>query len=247
MNDPKHLPIDYEAELAKQAADLQSRLSTPSGDLIRVNQNKTFTFPDGTESSEPFDAVIVDFIYANTYYATSYNAKELTPPECFAIGEKQKLLVPSDNSPHKQAPSCEVCPQNQWGSGNGNGKACRNNVLLALLPPDATSENPLWLLKVSPTAIKHFESYVTKVMRQFNSPPIKVVSKIGFDPQQHYPVVRFGAPRPNENVGAFFERIQEARQRLMTEPDLSSAKPEVAGIAPAAAQKAAGGGTRIRR
>lgn len=60
-------------------------------------------------------------------------------------------------------------------------KACKNSRLLALLPVDADDETPIMVLKVSPTALKAFDSYVASVARSFQLPPLGVVTEIGFD------------------------------------------------------------------
>lgn len=215
--------VDIQAEMEKQALAIASRISAPSGDRIRITQQKTFKFPDGTEHPGPCEFVIVDFAAANFLYTTPYTEGEATPPDCFALGLDANTMVPSANSPNKQAELCAVCPQNQFKSApNGRGKACRNTRLLAVLPPDATEETPLWLLSLSPTAIKAFDDYASTVARTFKAPPSKVISTIGFDPTASYATLRFGKPQANPNYELAFNRLEEARQRLLVEPDMSS-------------------------
>lgn len=216
----KNLPVNYEAEMAKEAAEIASRIGAPGGDTIQVTQDKLFKFPDGTETPGPFDAVIVDFVSGNFFYEGKFDKKNITPPSCFALGTDPKNMVPSSSSPDRQAVDCNVCPNNLFGS-DGAGKACKNTRILALLPPDATEETPLWILKVSPTGLKSFDAYVSKIASAFNSGPVKVISAIGFDPNQEYPTVRLGQPKPNPDVGVFFGRREEARKRLLTEPDVT--------------------------
>ena len=51
---------------------------------------------------------------------------------------------------------------NQWESARtGRGKACKEGRKLAILPPPEEGENiaetPIWVMKLSPTALKAFD------------------------------------------------------------------------------------------
>ena len=212
--------VDIRARLAKEAADMASRVGAPGGDAIRVTQDKKFEFPDGTKSAGPIQLVIVDFISANSFYEGAYDPDNITSPACFSIGSNPTQMVPSENSPLKQATSCAVCPMNQFGSA-GKGKACKNGRVLAVLPPGATADSPLWILKVSPSALKAFDAYITSVVRAFQLPPVSVVTEVSFDDSVTYASLRFGNPTPNEDLEICFSRKDEAMARLLTEPDVS--------------------------
>jgi hypothetical protein len=132
-------------------------------------------------------------------------------------------MVPSGNSPDKQADDCASCPQNQWGSAaTGQGKACKNGRVLAVLPPDADADTPLWTLAVSPTAIKGYDSFVAGVVRTWSAPPVAVVVTVGFSDASDYPSLTFTDPRPNDNLEVHFTRQAEATEMLAVEPDVSS-------------------------
>lgn len=226
--------VNIEAELQKQALAIASRVAAPSGNRIRITQAKTFKLPDGTEGPGPIDVVIVDFAAAHYYYTTPYSENNPIPPVCFALSFDANTLAPSPNSPSKQAELCAVCPQNQFETApNGKGKACRNTRQLAVLPINATDDTPIWLLSVSPTAIQAFDKYVTAVARKFG-PPMKVITKIGFDPTASFASLRFGDPQPNPALELAFKRQDEARQLLMQEPDLSNASALTTAAAPRA-------------
>ncbi len=214
--------VNIQEEMEKQALTIANRISAPTGDRIRVTQQKTFKMPDGTEQDGPIECVIVDFAAAHYYYTTAYSEGDVTPPDCFALGLNAPELAPSSKALHKQAENCAVCPQNQFGTApNGKGKACRNTRLLALLPLDATEETPLQLLSLSPTAIKAFDDYAAAIARTYRAPPYKVISMIGFDPTASYATLRFGKPRPNPAYELAFKRLEEARARLLVEPDMT--------------------------
>ena len=124
---------------------------------------------------------------------------------------------------------------NQFGS-SGKGKACKNMRLLAVLPPDADADTPLWTLAVSPTAIKGFDGFVGSVARTFQMPPISVIASVDFNPNETFASLTFGDPRPNENLAEHFARQAEAKELLMAEPDVAgfNQAPAKAGARPAA-------------
>lgn len=208
--------------LQQQALANASRIEPGGGKNIRIGQDKSFSLPDGTKTREDLQLVVVDFVSRNEYYDRPYSKDDVSPPACFAIHENPKMLVPSDNAPDKQADSCAECPMNVFGSSpTGGGKACSNTRLLAVLPPDATEDTELWILKVSPTAIREFDGFVAGVNRTFGLPPIGVVVTVGFNDKMDYPSLVFKDPVPNENLESCFPRQNEARELLMREPDVS--------------------------
>jgi hypothetical protein len=216
--------VNYQELMAKQVAEIQNKLGAPGGDRITVSQDKKFKFPDGRVSSDPFRAVIVEFASGNFFWPQAFNQKNIVPPDCFALGADPKDMWPSDNSPKMQCKDgCNACPNNQFGS-DGDGKACKNMRLLALLPPDADADTPFSVLHVSPTALRPFDGYIAKLAGSFGKPAAAFVTEIGFDPKLDYASLRFGNPEPvdDDKLGVFLGRQEEAMKRLLTEPDLSS-------------------------
>lgn len=203
------------------AEALAKRIAAPSGDKIRVSQFKTFRMPNGQETGEPIQAVIVDFVSQNSYYPDGFDKDDMVPPTCFAINAEPSLLSPSPNSPEKQSDTCHSCPHNQWGTGpRGKGRACKNSRVLAVMPADAGPDTPIWVLQVSPTGIKPFDDYTRSLISK-KIAPIQLVTEIGFDPEVDYPSLRFRAVRPlaaNE-FPMFMEKVPAAQARLLTEPD----------------------------
>ena len=224
-----NLPANIRAQLAAEVADIQKRIGAPSGNRIKVTQKKTFRLPTGEESAGPFEAIILDFVSANYFYPGVYDPEDITPPDCFAIGVEVATMAPHEDvlADKKQAEACAICPQNQFGSAQrGKGKACSNCRVLALLPVNATEDSPIMTLRVSPTGLRAFDTYVGSVQRSFGTPPIGVITSIGFDPTPDYPSVRFGDPKPitDELLALALKRRDEARQIIMTPPDTTSMK-----------------------
>jgi len=224
---PANLPAALREQLAAETAAMGSRIQAGGGDFIKLTKDKHFKLPDGTKHPGPLEVVVLDFVSANNFFDRPYKEGEITPPACFAIGLEPSSLVPSKNSPDRQADACNTCPNNEWGS-KGEGKACTNNRILAIVAgigdDGADPDAPLYLIKVSPTATKAWDSYVATIRAQYNAPPVAVVTDIFFDPSSEFQSLRFGNPRPNENLEMHFARKAAARQRLLQEPDVSGYK-----------------------
>jgi hypothetical protein len=227
--------VSIQEQLKAQAAAVADKTAPATGNYIRVSQDKQFLLPDGTKTSGPLELVIVDFSSRNNFFEGAYDPKNVTPPACFAIGTNPLKLVPSKNAPVPQASDCQSCPMNQFGS-DGDGKACKNSRLMAVLPPDADEETPLWLLQTSPTANKGFDGYVTSVARVFQTSPIGVVTTVSFDDSVTYAKLLFSDPKPNDNIASHFGRQDEAKEMLAKEPDVS--KYEAPAKAPARSKAA---------
>lgn len=226
-----NLPVNYEEQLAKEAADISKRIAAPSGDRIRFNGNQSFTTPDGMEG-DTLEVVIVDFISSNLFYDGPYDRDNPAPPGCFALGAEPSSLVPSANSPAKQADTCASCPNNQFGSAaNGKGKACKNTRLLAVSPVSALDNPdepaPVWVLSIPPTSMKAFDAYVHSLAAKHRTVPIGVVTQIALDENSQYAAPRCSLVRPlkGDELKVFMERRQEARDRLHVEPDVSTYQP----------------------
>lgn len=225
------LPVNYEEQLAKEAADIAKRIAAPTGDRIRYNSNRSLITPDGSEG-EVLEAVVVDFLSSNLYYDGPFDRDNPQPPSCFAIGSEPSLLIPSANSPAPQASSCAACPNNQYGSAaNGKGKACKNTRLAAVMPStaldDPDTEAPIWIMSVPPTSLKAFDGYVHALSAKHKTMPIGVITEITLDQSVTFAAPRFSVVRPltGEELGIVMVRREEASQRLTAEPDVSQYAP----------------------
>lgn len=215
-------------QMQNEVANIQDQIGTPASNSIKI-RDKVFTLPNGQIIQGPIKAVIVDFISRNMHYEGKWDPKNPVPPTCFAINKVVSAMTPSDNSPDKQADNCAECPMNQFGS-DGDGKACKNTRLLALVLPDldGDDEGKLYTMSVPPTAIKGFDAYVNSVAKLYNVPPVGVVTKIGFHPEKSYPMPIFSDPEPNSQLQEHFVLRDEAEIMLTAEPDVSGAAPKPA-------------------
>lgn len=214
------IPISSMKELqAKIAKDYSSvteqmkdQIQQGGSSAVRITQDKRFVFPNGAEVRD-FEAVIIGFESRNVYYQTAYNPKNITPPDCYAQHPNPNKMAPPDGVNMKQADDCASCPQNQFGSSPTGGKACTNQRVVAILPPDDPN-GEIVLLKVSPTGIRNFDNYVGTLADVYKVPPFAVSTHISFDEKSTYPKLVFGDPRPLENYAQFGDRISEVPQAV---------------------------------
>ena len=219
------LPADIQARMANDIAAFQERLAAPVGNRITVTQDKHFKNAAGDKYTE-FQGVIVDFIAKKAWYQDAFDPDERVPPNCFALGfQPHNELEASKNSPDLQfSDGCKSCPKNQFKTArNGKSKACKDSYLLALLPPDATSNSALVTLEISATGITPFEKYVRALSRDYGKAPYGFVTTFRFDPTVDYPSVRCVEPQPAdvELVTMAVARSEDAAKMLETEPDVS--------------------------
>jgi hypothetical protein len=211
-------------QLANESANIASRISQPGGDRIRYSKQNQLVLPDGSEVDE-LEVVVLDFISSNVFYDRDYDPKNPIPPACFAIGANPAELVPSKNSPAVQSTTCKACPNNQFGS-KGNGKACKNTRLLAVIPYDGLvdGESDIWIQSIPPTSVKSFDAYVQLLSVRHKSVPIGVRTMLSMEPKADYASPRFKV------LGLLDDELLEkanqlrssAQTRLLTEPDVSA-------------------------
>lgn len=211
-------------QLAIEAQNLINRLGSMGGGDVVKFENKNFVFPDGVTVSSEMDAVIVDFAYVNQMFRGNFDRKNPSAPICAAVGLDQDHLVPFEHSPERQSDSCIACPMNQYGSA-GNGKACKNGVWLAVIAANATDDSPMYIMKLSPTAITPFKRYVANTISTFQTPTYGVVTHFEFDPKETYPKVLCSNPdrKRNQNLEQALKRRAEAAARLTQTINFTSA------------------------
>jgi hypothetical protein len=187
---------DLRTQLAERLQNQRNTMPPPTTSRIKMKVKEGFTLPDGTVL-DTLEAVVVDMRYVNTYYSKRYSPGNVDAPDCWAVGEDYNLLAPDAASKKVQSEACEGCPLNEWGSapGGGAGKACGNKIRLAVVPPDATVDSPIWTIDMPPTSAGQF----LKVFRGLTLPMQTVIMTFSLDPKVDYPkvVTTLDGPAPD--------------------------------------------------
>lgn len=226
----KALSTSVQQKLAKQQGNMAERLSglsTGEGvQRIRV-KNRTFILPDDRKIPKELTVVVLDWAYSYQYYDKPYVEGETSFPACFAVGQTQRDMQPSQNSPNIQnnGEPCVTCPHNQFGS-RGNGKACQNRIQLACMLYDDESgpEDGLFIISISPTGLKYWGKY-NAALQERNMVPAQVVTLITFDENSSYDSLRFSADQAmtkeylgEEYIDEYVEHMDEATRIVLSEP-----------------------------
>jgi hypothetical protein len=133
--------------------------------------------------------VIIDHVFANSYYLKPYDQENPEAPDCFATGRVEADMVPHPNSFAKQAETCADCPMNQYESDpkGGKGKACKNTRKLDLITEDSLvqiTKADTATLTVPPTSTKAYDKFVKVVGGELKRPPLGVVTLIKVEPHE---------------------------------------------------------------
>lgn len=183
---------DANASLAAMAAKLKNNINVVSP-MISCTRTGKLRLPNDS-LVESLDVILLDFVYRNQYYPKPYQEGQFNDLVCQAIGDgSNDALVPLSTSPEPQAESCAVCEKNKFGSATngGRGKACQNQLLLAVCSPDFNPDEPpeIWTVKAQPTALRSLGTYMLKMTEMYGH-PIKVVTTLYSDEHSQYPSLR---------------------------------------------------------
>lgn len=212
----------WEEKLAQKAKEGKRETAGGGGGNQISTKNRRFTL-GSTNFGRTLQCVIVDFVFLQQWYKSKYKEGKAVPPNCYALGVKEKGLRPHENSERPQSKDCKSCPWNEWGSGKGKGKACASRRRLALIhADDATSaadiaEAEIAVLSVAPTSLQNWGKFVSEVEARLSRPVYSVVVELSFDNDQTYIKLDFEATKKlgQSKVEAIEERIEEARALLM--------------------------------
>ena len=184
--------LDINKEVVRAAAFPVMSIKGMKFTHVQDGVKKVLTKPD--DPDEVAQSIGVVFLRANmhakTFYAKKYSEGDSdgARPDCYSYDG----VAPSANSASPQSKKCAICPHNQWGArvsetGEAKGKACQDNVRLAISTPD--NMNPT-LLRVPPASIKGLKEML-KVVASRKVPYNAVVVKIGFDRESPSPKLTF--------------------------------------------------------
>ena len=210
-----------QTQLAAELAELDKKVAPPSGQRISL-KGKVFSMPDGKTSLGPINAVILDWRSINVFYPGTYNAQKIEAPVCFAVANNIRDLKPSPNCADPQSKECEGCQRNAWSSapGGGRGRACKNTIRVAIVPPDSKDDTVPWTIDIAPTSTTAFNSMVYAIKDGMGMLPLQAQVTVGFDQSADYPRLTFTDPEPlpKELIERMFGFRQASQSLLDKEP-----------------------------
>ena len=201
-----------QARIQKRLENINESTQQAAGNNISV-KGQIFKLPDGKTSPGPLNCYIIDYINKNMYYPDTYVEGEFSEPICWAVHRIIKRMVPSKQGSAIQHTDCPTCEQNKFGS-KGRGKACSNNVLLAILPVDFDpEEDEVLTIKVSATALKGWSNYV-RDLQSMGKDPVEVVTSLTFKKGLSYPSLVFAQAGLNAKLSSIEPFMSQAEMLL---------------------------------
>ena len=152
------------------------------GKVWHIVQGETRTLLTNAEG-EPRSSIEVVIVKSNPnlskiYYQGGYEEGSSAKPTCYSNDGSG----PARDAMSPQAPSCQACPHNAWGSRiteqGGKGKSCTDLRRIAVAPSGDLST--LMLLRIPAGSLKDLTAYADMLNKR-KAPYAAVVTRIGFD------------------------------------------------------------------
>ena len=186
---------DLTKSLAGNTASGNKRISIRGGVFRKIVGGEEV----GKITGRELNVIIVNAAksVSRIYYAGAYNPAEIVPPTCWSSDGN----VPDASVEDKQGATCNSCPNNIAGSGQGNSRACRYTRRVAVLLEGDTSGD-VYQLTLPATSIfgkgegniHPFESYIKYIAgngRNIN----QIVTQISLDTNSDTPKLLFSPTR----------------------------------------------------
>jgi hypothetical protein len=212
------LPANWEQQMRDDAKKGRAREASVAIGQFMSTRGGILAFQGTPVPGNKLQCVILAAILENAYYPGEFDPDNPTPPACYAFGDLDADMAPHEQAPDKQSPSCPTCDLNKFGSAErGKGKACKNGRRMAVMHADSLKgdlkDASIAFLKIPPTSLGSFASYVKQIDNLVGKPLYAVVTEIGIvpDPRSQYKVV-FGlvkAISDKKLLGAVFLKARE--------------------------------------
>jgi len=148
------------------------------------------------------NVVIVDAApISRTYYEGAYDPNNPAPPACWSNDTNTKRPAEAVPAESRQASSCNNCPKDIKGSGQGNSRACRFGQRIAVaLEGDLTKVYQLQLPATSIFGDAKGDKYpmgaYARLLSANGAPASAVVTTMYFDEEAEVPKLYFKPARP---------------------------------------------------
>lgn len=246
---PGKAMVAWKEELSRQAkisAEIESSVNT-GGQYISTRGGQ-LKFNGADIPGNKMNVVILAHVIENALYTDRYDPDNPSTPSCFALGTDESEMGPHDKSTEPQADKCKGCPMNDFGSADtGRGKACKNTRRLALIPEDDLGDiesAEVAFIKVPPTSIKNWASFVKKAADTLDLPPIGLIAEISLTPdpkhQFHMNFKVVSEIDDGEVMSALLEKQKEVMTPLMAPYEPREEEPAPRRTGPSAARGARG-------
>jgi hypothetical protein len=201
--------VNYSERFAAMAKSATETERVQGSGRFMSTKSGVLSFNDEPMPGNQVAAIVLDSVYENTYYDKPWAAGQIENPLCYAFARTEAELEPyiagmAQDKEHfePQSDECSTCPFNEWGSARqGKGKACQQRRRLYMIPagfyeparggnwdlslfddPEELKDLDPAMLKVPVTSTKNWAKYVHEVAREYNRPPMGVITRIFLTP-----------------------------------------------------------------
>ena len=251
-----NLPATYNERMAEIAKRYAQR-ETVAGDYISL-RGGLISVDGYNPPGNQLCVVVLDAAVERTLFKGKFDPENMSPPNCYAVAYDDADLAP--NMPdhdwfEAQSDACASCWANEWGSGQGKGKACKERRRLMLLPagqftpagrdfdlevfedPEHYQNAKPYLLKTPVTSVRSWSEYVQQ-LAAIQRPPLGVFTRVYLenDAQSQFKVHFEMIETIDDNaiLDVLFKRNEQAQATLLRgyEPpqEKSSDRPQRSGF-----------------
>lgn len=173
--------VKWEEEFANYAKETTKGASVAGdGKFIRFSGGR-MSFDGADIPDDEIRCVVIGWCRHNTYYDPDvrYDPDNPDTPICYSFGVEEEEMEPHEKSPEPQCSNCGECPFNEFESGVGRAKACKNSIRLALISEDDLDdiENAeVVYASLPPTSMKNWMAYITRELSKVKRPHWAVVT-----------------------------------------------------------------------
>ena len=174
--------VKWDEEFADYAKDATQGVRVSEGRKWLRFSGGQMTYDGNPVPDDEVRCVIIGWSYHNTFYDPNERFDPDNPqsPLCYSFGRNEDEQEVHEDSPEPQHDACAGCPMNEWESGVGKAKACKNTVRLALIAEDDLEnldEAEIAWASIPPTSLRNWNKYfVNDVGKKAGRPPWAVVT-----------------------------------------------------------------------
>lgn len=235
------LPATIQKRLAAKQEKFADRERQGGGKTLSI-RGKKFRF-DGRDLGDEIDVIMLDYVFLKQYFESDYDPDNLTPPDCFAIGDDELELKPLEESPEIQGDDetgmCDGCWANEYESAaRGKGKACQDRRRIALLSAELFDEDgfidtitaeSVGFLTMGGTSLQNWKAHTKRLGKTLKVAPFQVVTTLSFDESVDYEKLEFHVKEEIEDteiLTALLDVTDETADDLRAIPDFTGGSEE---------------------
>ena len=212
--------VSYEDQMAAEAKAV-AKTERVSADRFTLSSG-ILSYMGNAMPDNQMDCIIVSSMAENVFYSGDYDPDNITPPDCFALGEPGSGMAPHEDVPVPVNDHCAACENFKFGSASrGKGKACKEKRRLAIIPYSEKAEDlatgDMAMMTIPVMSVKNWSTYVNTISAKHHRPSWGMATRVKVvpDPKSQFRVT-FADVKPlsDELISAVHGRLEAATMML---------------------------------